>query len=579
MAQLKSTIVQGALTVTSNVVANKLIKLGGSSIEVLFADGSTKTLDQIKEGIDTGVISIDDTTTGNAVTGLAISDDTRTLTISRGTFLTEHQSLENYVTLNGNQEISGVKTFTAKQKLNAGASLNQTGVLTWPAKTKDNNTQKYFDIYVEDVLGIKYGGTSVFSVSKNGSVSAAGSIAGASGTFTNNVQASGFKVTNKTDDYVVLAGGGTRTVESIKNLVTIPNLSLKDNTTKEDGIVYPVIGDISVNGHEIQIVKKSLKELGLNTVYKYKGTKTWADFLKITSAEVGDVYNIEDADVTGRTGSDWACYDSYTFSSMPSTYKFEDYWQSLGGINDFDTMLGNYLPLSGSDINSAVNNMTGPIMFKNVDGIKINSSDKDLKIWEVYGNSGQYVSQFGFDMFYKGSVDGNNNSLSLNAHNQASANHIEVYKILQNGVTTWNTAFNFKSRPTFNNKGLALQEEIPEDTNTWRPIDIVIGEATNSLTSDITSSKLSLKQGSNIVMEYSEGIVTFNAEAVSGSTNSNDKLYLIGAKEQGENQATFSDEEVYVTNGTLTTAKTQVGGGAVTMEYDNSYKALKFVFA
>lgn len=578
MAQLKSTVVQGALTVTGNAVANKLIKLGGSSIEVLFADGSTKTLDEIKEGIDTGVISISDTTTGNAITGLTISDDTRTLTISRGTFLTEHQSLANYVTLDGNQNISGVKTFTTKQKLNAGASLNQTGMLTWPAKTKDNNEQKYFDIYVEDILGIKYGGTSVFSVSKSGSVSAAGSITAASGTFTNNVQANGFKVTNKTDDYVVLAGGGTRTVESIKNLVTIPNLSLKDNTTKEDGIVYPVIGDISVNGHEIQIVKKSLKELGLNTVYKYKGTKTWANFLKITSAEVGDVYNIEDADVTGRTGSDWACHTSYTFNSMPADYKFADYWQSLGGINDFDAMLASYLPLSGSDINSAVNNMTGPIMFKNVDGIKINSSDKDLKIWEVYGNSGQYASQFGFDMFYKGSLTGNENSLSLNAHNQSYA-HIEVYKILQNGATTWNTAFNFKSRPTFNNKGLALQEEIPEDTNTWRPIDIVIGETTNSLTSDITSSKLSLKQGSNIVMEYSEGTVTFNAEAVSDSTNSNDKLYLIGAKEQGENQATFSDEEVYVTNGTLTTAKTQVGGGAVTMEYDNSYKALKFVFA
>jgi hypothetical protein len=80
-------------------------------------------------------------------------------------------------------------------------------------------------------------------------------------------------------------------------------------------------------------------------------------------------------------------------------------------------------------------------------------------------------------------------------------------------------------------------------------------------------------------MEYSAGTVTFSSEAVSDSTNSDDKLYLIGAKEQGENQATFSDEEVYVTNGTLTTAKTQVGGGKVTMEYDSSYKALKFVFA
>lgn len=98
-------------------------------------------------------------------------------------------------------------------------------------------------------------------------------------------------------------------------------------------------------------------------------------------------------------------------------------------------MLSSYLPLSGSDIKSAVNNMTGSIMFKNVDGIKINSVNKDLKIWEVYGNTGQYVSEFGFDMFYKGSAGGNENSLSLNAHNQ-SGTHIEVYEILQNGATT-----------------------------------------------------------------------------------------------------------------------------------------------
>ena len=63
-------------------------------------------------------------------------------------------------------------------------------------------------------------------------------------------------------------------IESIKNLVTIPDLSLKDNTTKQDGVTYPVIGDINVNGHEIQIVKKSLSDLGLDTVYKYQGTKT-----------------------------------------------------------------------------------------------------------------------------------------------------------------------------------------------------------------------------------------------------------------------------------------------------------------
>lgn len=108
---------------------------------------------------------------------------------------------------------------------------------------------------------------------------------------------------------------------------------------------------------------------------------------------------------------------------------------------------------------------------------------------------------------------------------------------------------------------------------------MIIGGTTNSLTDSITSSKLTLKQGSNIVMTYSDGLVTLNAAAVADSVDSDEKLYLIGAKAQGTNQTTFSDSEVYVTNGVLTTSKTQVGGGVVTMEYDNNYKALKFVFA
>lgn len=64
-----------------------------------------------------------------------------------------------------------------------------------------------------------------------------------------------------------------------------------------------------------------------------------------------------------------------------------------------------------------------------------------------------------------------------------------------------------------------------------------------------------------------------------GSTNSDSKLYLVGATTQAANSQTYSDSEVYTTNGTLTTTKTQVGGGAVTLEYDTSKKALKFKFS
>lgn len=233
MAQLKSTIVQGALTVTGNVVANKLIKVGGTSDQILMADGSTSNKSDItalinaavtikgtlgtggtitslptasasnlgygykvitagtyngvaakigdmficyKNGssyawmhipsgddiedtwrpvqvngtqilangnttgainlkagtnvsisnssgtvtfaaTDTGATSVEVTGAGNAVTAASYDASTRKLTLTKGTtFLTSHQSLANYVTLNGNQTITGIKTFSTHIK-------------------------------------------------------------------------------------------------------------------------------------------------------------------------------------------------------------------------------------------------------------------------------------------------------------------------------------------------------------------------------------------------------------------------------------------------------------------------------
>lgn len=64
-----------------------------------------------------------------------------------------------------------------------------------------------------------------------------------------------------------------------------------------------------------------------------------------------------------------------------------------------------------------------------------------------------------------------------------------------------------------------------------------------------------------------------------GSTNSDSKLFLIGATSQAANPQTYSDSEVYTTNGTLTTNKVQVGGTAVTLEFNSTTKSLDFVFA
>lgn len=64
-----------------------------------------------------------------------------------------------------------------------------------------------------------------------------------------------------------------------------------------------------------------------------------------------------------------------------------------------------------------------------------------------------------------------------------------------------------------------------------------------------------------------------------GSTDTSSKIFLIGATSQASSPQTYSDNEVYVTNGVLTTKKVQVGGTAATLEYDSTNKCINFVFA
>lgn len=55
MAQLKSTLVQGNLTATGQIVANKIIKQGGTSRQILMADGSVSLPGDLQNDIDSGL--------------------------------------------------------------------------------------------------------------------------------------------------------------------------------------------------------------------------------------------------------------------------------------------------------------------------------------------------------------------------------------------------------------------------------------------------------------------------------------------------------------------------------------------
>jgi hypothetical protein len=92
-----------------------------------------------------------------------------------------------------------------------------------------------------------------------------------------------------------------------------------------------IVTDISSSGMGISVTKSTLENLGLNTVYKYKGTKTWTQLKAITSAAIGDVYSISDTDPEGNTNADWACYATVTAATGDN---YATYWQSLGGKID-----------------------------------------------------------------------------------------------------------------------------------------------------------------------------------------------------------------------------------------------------
>lgn len=141
MANLKDTVVFGKLNVTDKVVADKIVKLGGTANEVLCADGSTTTLSGLGAGTVTsvgvanggglsvsgspitssGTITIshaDTSSQGSMTTGGRTYVNSITLdgyghVTAIGTGTESNQDLSNYVTLNTDQTITGAKTFAA----------------------------------------------------------------------------------------------------------------------------------------------------------------------------------------------------------------------------------------------------------------------------------------------------------------------------------------------------------------------------------------------------------------------------------------------------------------------------------
>lgn len=74
------------------------------------------------------------------------------------------------------------------------------------------------------------------------------------------------------------------------------------------------------------------------------------------------------------------------------------------------------------------------------------------------------------------------------------------------------------------------------------------------------------------------GIAETDTKNTAGSTDTSSKIYLVGAASQAANPQTYSDNEVFATNGELQAKQFSVNGGA-TIEYNSTNKCIEFNFS
>lgn len=172
---------------------------------------------------------------------------------------------------------------------------------------------------------------------------------------------------------------------------------------------------------------------------------------------------------SGMTGSVTnQVYLSNKFYVQPST-------GNLYATNFVGTLQGNALTATNadkvdgyhfSDLENRYVNVTGDTMtgdltitginFQDTDGLKpvlkIGSSNKDTTIWRVYSNDASYSlnsSIYGYSLKYLGTGSGNNNKLVLIADNQTGT-RVTAISITQDGVVTLNKI------PTVNGTAVSL---------------------------------------------------------------------------------------------------------------------------
>ena len=171
------------------------------------------------------------------------------------------------------------------------------------------------------------------------------------------------------------------------------------------------------------------------------------------------------------------------------------------------------------------------------------------------------------------SVSGTSVSLTLTLNDGSQTNPIACY--ISSGrlgtqytkgsniiMTYWSKgSINIDGTVTTNNRWIAHADYNTDvDTDTWRNIKV---NGTEVLGTGTGTGALDFINGTNTTVSYDSGIKinATDTKNTAGSTDTSDKIFLIGAKSQAANPQTYSDNQVYVTNGSLFLTKPQDASG------------------
>ena len=185
----------------------------------------------------------------------------------------------------------------------------------------------------------------------------------------------------------------------------------------------------------------------------------------------------------------------------------------------------------------------------------------------------------------------------------ASSGHTHTTSLASGGTATVNLAANTAYTLTAGGTSVVFKTPVDNNTTYSAGTALSLSGTTFNHSNYVTAGTVS-EGGSSRTLAFGGTFkvpsVTYNAQGhitgtstvtltlpanpntdtknTTGSTDTSSKIFLVGATSQAANPQTYSDNQVYATNGQLDANKVRVAE-AVTMQYNSTTQSLDFIFA